>query len=186
MPKYQKAGTGIRLLDDLTGAGPVAGATPSTTPQMRAATTYEQYVQPAVLGLRNAVTSVFGDGSDDMLGGLSPAPLAMAKAPVNRAAHSMQSMMQDALRGARSEAIEHVDDVAPRVANNASGESAASMEAMGRRAWEKQTGRQIVRVDRAGNRTPFIGEPGDLRANPGERIGYTFPDGRFEEITRGR
>lgn len=70
MPKYQKTGTGIRLLDDLMGAGPVPGATPPTTPQMRAATTYEKYVQPAVLGLRNAVTSVMGDPAEDQFGGL--------------------------------------------------------------------------------------------------------------------
>jgi hypothetical protein len=100
MPKYQKAGTGIRLLDDLTGAGPVAGATPPTTPQMRAATTYETYVQPAVLGLRNAVTSVFGDGSKDLLGGLSPAPLAMANAgkPIASVASGMATDAVDGLK----------------------------------------------------------------------------------------
>jgi hypothetical protein len=63
-------GTGIRLVDDLLGAGPVPGAAPPTTPQMRAATTYEKYVQPAVLGLRGAVTKVFGEGADDQFGGL--------------------------------------------------------------------------------------------------------------------
>lgn len=80
MPKLndpRPPGTGIRLLDDLIGAGPVPNATPPTTPQMRAATTYETYVQPAVHGLRNAVTKVMGDGRD-LLGGLSPGPLAMA------------------------------------------------------------------------------------------------------------
>jgi hypothetical protein len=81
------------------------------------------------------------------------------------------------------------DDVAeaapvrPRVANNASGESAASLESFGRRAWEARSGRKAVRVQPGGKRSPFIGEPGDVRLNPGERMAYELPDGTLEWLT---
>jgi len=161
---------------------------------MRAATPYETNVQPAVLGLRRALApiakAIVPDPTDPTI---YVHPLGMASGPARRgvgaAARGIGDLLDDALRGLRAtgdDAIEVVDPRAATAAVNASGESAASLEALGRRAWEQQTGRRLVRLDRGGRETPWIGEPGDVRANPGERIGYRHPDGRFEEITRGR
>ncbi len=200
-PAQRRQPTGIRLIDDLIGDD--AAQAPPTERQattLRAPTTYESHVQPAILALRKLVKPAYDfiDPNNDPLGGMSPVPLAGPVASVvgktgsriaSAGAHSMQGAMDAALKGMRSaatEGVEHVTDDVARVANNASGESAASMEAMGRRAWEKSTGRQLVRRDRAGRTTPFIGEPGDTRVNPGEAVGYLYPDGRFETISGGR
>lgn len=83
----------------------------------------------------------------------------------------------------------HADDavesapVKAAIANNASGESSASLESFGRRAWEARSGRKAVRVGPGGKRTPFIGEPGDVRLNAGERMAYELPDGTLEWLT---
>lgn len=185
--------TGIRAIDDLIGAAPATPDAPQA-PSMRAATPYESYVQPAVLGLRSAAKTAFNAlvGSDprDQLAA-TVHPLTMAEAPVRRAAtagaHWLGDAAEQALRGLRGEAedVVHLD---PRAgaALNASGDSAASLESLGRRGWERTTGRELVRMDRSGRATPFIGEPGDIVPNPGERIGYRLPDGSFEEVSRGR
>jgi hypothetical protein len=186
--------TGLRALDDLI-AGPAPPPETPTAPSLRAATPYETYVQPAVLGLRSAATSAFhalvgSDPNDQLAATLHP--LTMAEAPIRRGAQAGAHWLGDAadraLRGLRGEADEAIHTLDPRAgaALNASGDSAASLESLGRRGWERSTGRQLVRLDRSGRATPFLGEPGDITPNPGERIGYRLPDGTFEEVSRGR
>lgn len=61
---------------------------------------------------------------------------------------------------------------------NASGESAASMEAQSRQAGMQQRGEAFVVYDRAGNRRPLIGpEAVDYIAQPGELYGVESPEG---------
>jgi hypothetical protein len=79
--------------------------------------------------------------------------------------------------------VAEAQPVKAAIQNNASGESAASLESLGRRAWEAKSGRKAVRVQPGGKRTPFIGEPGDIRLNPGERMAYELPDGTLEWLT---
>lgn len=149
------------------------------------------YWQQALTALKNAV---YDPANDFMIGGPMAVGSAFMKtapkvAQVAGKGFSMQDEMLRALRGMRTVAddvVGVVDDAAelgPRL--NASGESAASLESLGRRGWEKATGRQPIRIDRGGKRTPFLGEPGDVRPNPGERIGYQMGD-RFDELSRGR
>ena len=151
----------------------------------------DPYWKQALTVLKNAVTDPANDFmiSNPMAIGGAIVKAAPKVAQVANKGFSMQDEMMRALRGARTAAddvvgvVDDASDVGPRI--NASGESAASLESLGRRGWEKMTGRQPVRIDRAGRRTPFIGEPGDVRPNPGERIGYMVGD-RFDELTRGR
>lgn len=148
----------------------------------------DPYWKQALTVLKNAVT----DPALDVMG-TSPIAVGTAIAKAPRAIGGMMSMqdeMMRALRGARTVAddvvgvVDEASQLGPRI--NASGESAASMESLGRRSWERATGRQPVRIDRAGREVPFIGEIGDVRPNPGERLGYRYGNGRFEEIARGK
>lgn len=151
----------------------------------------DPYWKQALTVLKNAATDPALDvmGTNPMAVGGAVIKAAPKLAQVASKGFSMQDEMMRALRGARTMAddvvgvVDDAADVGPRI--NASGESAASLESLGRRGWEKMTGRQPVRIDRAGRRTPFIGEPGDARPNPGERIGYLVGD-RFDELSRGR
>lgn len=74
-----------------------------------------------------------------------------------------------------------------RVANNASGESAASQEAISRVASEKTQGIQRVRIDtRSGKETPLIGADAvDIRPGKFDRIMMRYPNGRQVELSRG-
>lgn len=64
---------------------------------------------------------------------------------------------------------------------NASGESAASLESMGRMAAAKQAGRQAVRRRPSGAYEPFVGDPSDITPNPGDQLGW-LTNGIFERI----
>jgi hypothetical protein len=113
---------------------------------------------------------------DDTLGALkrarTPAP-----------ADDMDDWMAAAERALGGKSVSLVDEAASAPFKvNASGESAASLESMGRKAWEKTTGRRPVTIDRAGRETPFVGEIGDDALNLGSQRGYRYPDGRFERI----
>jgi hypothetical protein len=123
----------------------------------------------------------------DPLGG-GPAKAAALPGITRKAAgFSLQGELDDILRGG-GQSLDDIADVAPagRISNNASGESAASLEELGRRAWAKQTGRKAVVMDRAGRTRDLLATPGDQLPNPGERHGWLMPDGRFEEVARGR
>lgn len=144
----------------------------------------DPYWRQALTLLKNAVT----DPAQDVMG---TNPMAVGGAVIKAApkmavsAGSLQEEMWKALKGARTagdEVLGVVDDAAAPFRANASGESAASLEAMGRRAWEKQTGRRAVQIDRAGKERPFLGEIGDDAINAGEQRGYRYPDGRFERV----
>lgn len=92
----QRQPTGIRLIDDLIGAD--AAEAPPTERQattLRAPTTYEQYIQPAILALRKVARPVVQSMQDDPLGGLAPMPLASV---VSKGA---QSGVTSALSGLR-------------------------------------------------------------------------------------
>jgi hypothetical protein len=70
--------------------------------------------------------------------------------------------------------IEQMHDIGP----NASGESAASAEAISRQSGMKSKGEQYVVYDRAGNERPLIGpEAVDYQARPGETYGIKGPEG---------
>lgn len=148
----------------------------------------DPYWKQALTVLKNAVM----DPAQDVMG-TNPMAVGTAIAKIPRAiagAFSMQDEMMRALRGARTAAddvvgvVDEAAQLGPRI--NASGESAASLESLGRRNWERASGRQPVRIDRAGREVPFIGEMGDIRPNPGERLGYRYGSGRFEELSRGK
>lgn len=164
----------------------------------------DPYWKQALTALKNAVTH---PANDFMIASPMAVAGAMVKAPrvISGAAgliddavrlartggvHSLQDEMFRALRGARTAAddvvgvVDEASQLGPRI--NASGESAASLESLGRRQWERATGRQPVRIDRAGREVPFVGEIGDIRPNPGERLGYRYGNGTFEEIARGK
>ncbi len=85
------------------------------------------------------------------------------------------------LMGNEEPSIELIDDDSP--AMNASGESAASAEAMSRNAGMKSRGEQFVVYDRAGNERPLIG-PDAVDYNPkkGETYGVKTPEG-FRTLT---
>lgn len=66
---------------------------------------------------------------------------------------------------------------------NASGESAASVEAMNRDASMKKAGRQFVVYDAAGNEKPLIGPDAvDYKAGKGETYGIKHADGTFTKL----
>lgn len=99
------------------------------------------------------------------------------KPPVSELDSYIDSMFGD--KGGSG--IELVNDDAP--AMNASGESAASAEAMSRNAGMKSRGEQFVVYDRAGNERPLIGPDAvDYHPAKGETYGVKTPDG-FRTLT---
>lgn len=74
------------------------------------------------------------------------------------------------------------------IANNGSGESAASLEALNRQAAMRANGEQFVKYDRAGGRTPLIGPDAvDYVPARGETYGVEGPGGfRLLEDNGGR
>jgi hypothetical protein len=122
--------TGLRLIDDLFGAAPDPNAPRPTQNTIRAATPYETYAQPAVLGLRRAM-----QGAGHLLGLDDPVqsammsvnPLAMAEAPaeaaVSAGARALQGPAEAAMAGLKravgggAEALSGaVEDSVPSVA----------------------------------------------------------------------
>lgn len=74
--------------------------------------------------------------------------------------------------------VEWIDDTAPDMSPNASGESAASLEALSRNEGMKARGESFVVYDRAGNKRPLIGpEAVDYVAKSGETYGIEGPNG---------
>jgi hypothetical protein len=69
---------------------------------------------------------------------------------------------------------------------NASGESAASAEAISRQSGMQAKGEQFVVYDRAGNKRPLIGPDAvDYRAQPGETYGVEGPNGFWALDNKG-
>jgi hypothetical protein len=80
--------------------------------------------------------------------------------------------------------FELVDDVAPRL--NASGESAASAEALSRQRGMQTRGERFVVIDRSGRRRPLLGPDAvDYRPQPGETYGVEEAGGGFRILDRG-
>lgn len=79
--------------------------------------------------------------------------------------------------------VQQVDPSTDIFANNASGESAASQEAMNRQQSMQTQGQQFAVIDRAGNMRPLIGpEAVDYNPQPGETYGIMRPEG-FQVLT---
>lgn len=90
--------TGVRLIDDLIGAAPAPDA--PTTPTIRSATPYEKYVQPAVLGLRNAATKAIDTLVDPAdFTSYIPSPLGMVSGPAKAVGKPIAEMAEGAVGG---------------------------------------------------------------------------------------
>lgn len=132
-----------------------------------------------------------GTGAKAGVRGVDAAMGVMPKAPVSRMLPKGGggSSAMDELAEMFGKYGDDAADVAPsrgRVANNASGDSSASIEAMNRLKQEAAQGKQRVRLDRAGRETPLIGTDAvDQSARAGETIAFRLPDGSYQIIEQG-
>lgn len=80
--------------------------------------------------------------------------------------------------GKPADDLELVDDLAGTTRINASGESAASLEALSRQSGMKAKGEQFVVYDKLGNKKPLIGPDAvDYQVRQGETYGVEGPNG---------
>jgi hypothetical protein len=152
---------------------------------MRAPSSFER-VRDSIVG---AVNPIFEQPAFKLLERLrggwdDPAAMKMGVMPVGpgKGAFQLQGLMEDALSGrGAAPALE----VVGQGGLNASGESAASLEALSRLASEKAAGLQRVRMGPGGQVTPLIGPDAvDIMPQAREAIGY-LQDGVFKLLQGG-
>lgn len=151
-------------------------------PSMRAQT-WGDDIRDALYGLGQAVgQNPLMQLRDAVLGKEDPGAVKLGMMPVGPGGFQLQGLMDDVLAGrAAGPSLE----VAGGSGLNASGESAASLEALNRLASEKAAGMQRVRMGPGGKTTPLIGPDAvDIVPRAGEAIGY-LKDGLFQLLQAG-